>query len=62
MDTHKRKTTTSNEVKYRYNAKTYAQYNIKLRKDTDADIIALIEAEKAAGATTSEAIKNLIRR
>lgn len=62
MESQKRKTTTSNEVKYRYNAKTYAQYNIKLRKDTDVDIIALIEAEKAAGATTSEAIKNLIRR
>ena len=58
----KRKTHTSNEVKKRYNDKTYTQYAIKLRKVEDADIIALIEAEKAKGFTTSGAIKNLIRK
>lgn len=58
----KRKTTTSNEVKKRYNDKTYQQYAVKLRKDTDMDIIEAIEAEKCNGYTTSEAIKNLIRK
>lgn len=58
----KRKTTTSNEVKKRYNNKTYQQYAVKLRKDRDMDIIEAIEAEKSNGYTTSEAIKNLIRK
>ena len=57
-----RKTTTSTEVKKRYNDKTYERYAIALRKIEDADIIELIEAEKAKGFQTTEAIKNLIRR
>lgn len=61
-ETAKRKTTTSNEVKKRYNDKTYTQYSIKLRNVEDADIISLIEAEKTKGFQTTEAIKNLIRR
>ena len=60
-DQKKRKTYTSNEVKARYNAKTYKQYAIKLRKDSDQDIIEKIEAERAQGLGTSEAIKKLIR-
>ena len=58
----KRKTYTSNEVKSRYNKKTYVQYAIKLRKIEDADIIALIEEEKQKGFGITEAIKNLIKR
>lgn len=57
----KRKTHTSNEVKKRYNDKTYQQYALKLRKVEDADIIAMVDAERAKGYQTSEAIKNLIR-
>lgn len=53
---------TSNEAKYRYNSKTYQQYGIKLRKVEDAATIEKIEAEKAKGYTTSEAIKRLIDR
>ena len=58
----KRKTHTSNEVKKRYNDKTYAQYAIKLRKVEDADVINLIENEKQKGYGTTEAIKRLIRK
>lgn len=42
----KRKTTTSSEVKNRYNAKTYKRIAIQLRKDTDTDYIEFIEQIK----------------
>lgn len=58
----KRKTHTSNEVKKRYNQKTYIQYAIKLRKVEDAEIIDLIENEKKKGFGTTDAIKNLIKK
>lgn len=58
----KRKTHTSNEVKQRYRAKTYKQYALNLRYDTDGDLIDRIEAEKSKGFATSEAIKNLLRQ
>lgn len=60
-DQKKRKTHTSNEVKARYNAKTYKRYALVLRKDSDQDIIEMIEAERAQGLGTGEAIKKLIR-
>ena len=60
-DQKKRKTHTSNEVKARYNAKTYQRLVLSLRKDKDQDIIEKIEAERAQGLGTSEAIKKLIR-
>ncbi len=58
----KRKTHTSNDVKNRYNQKTYVQYGIKLRKVEDAEIIDLIEKEKQKGFGITEAIKNLIQK
>ena len=58
----KRKTHTSSAVKARYNKKTYQQYALTLRKVEDAATIEKIEAEKAKGFSTSEAIKNLINR
>lgn len=58
----KRKTYTSSAVKKRYNDKTYIRYGLALRKDEDVDVIEMIEAEKAKGYQTSEAIKNLIRQ
>ena len=57
----KRKTYTSNEVKKRYNDKTYQRYQLNLRKIEDADLIERIEKEKASGLSTTEAIKNLIK-
>ena len=53
----KRKTRTSNEVKKRYNDKTYKQYAIKLRYDTDGPLIQAIEQLKEQGINTTEAIK-----
>lgn len=41
-----RKTTTSNEVKQRWKAKTYKAYQVNLRKDEDADLIAFAESIK----------------
>ncbi len=58
----KRKTFTSSAVKKRYNDKTYKSYKLSLRKVEDAELIELIEAEKAKGFQTSEAIKNLIKK
>ena len=58
----KRKTFTSSAVKKRYNNKTYKSYTLTLRKIEDAQIIEKIEAEKAKGFQTSEAIKNLINK
>lgn len=61
-ETTKRKTHTSNEVKLRYNKKTYKNYNVNLRVVEDAEIIKLIEDEKAKGANTTEAFRNLLKK
>ena len=58
----KRKTHTSSEVKMRYMKKTYAQYAVKLRRDSDQDVIDAIEKLKAEGINTSAAVIQLIRR
>lgn len=39
-----RKTTTSTEVKKRWNAKTYKRYQVNLRKVEDAELIRAVEA------------------
>ena len=41
-----RKTTTSSEVKNRWTAKTYKRYQVSLRKDDDANLIAFVESVK----------------
>jgi hypothetical protein len=41
-----RKTTTSTEVKNRWNAKTYKRYTVNLRQDEDAELIEYVEANK----------------
>lgn len=48
----KRKTTTSTEVKARYNSKAYKRYQVYLRQDDDADLIQLIEENKERYGTT----------
>jgi len=60
--TTRRRTHTSNEVKARYNKKTYQQYAFKLRKIEDAATIEKIEAERSKGYSASEAIKRLIEQ
>ena len=47
-----RKTTTSTEVKNRWNAKTYKRYTVNLRKDEDADLIDYIEKHKDSQSIT----------
>ena len=42
----KRKTTTSAEVKNRWNSKTYKRYQVSLRKDEDAELIEFVESVK----------------
>ena len=53
---------TSNQVKQRYAQKTYKQYAVKLRYDTDVALIDEIEKLKAAGLGTTQAIKQLIQK
>ena len=50
----KRKTTTSTEVKQRWEAKAYKRYVVRLRQDTQSDLIDCIETLKENGCGTSE--------
>lgn len=58
----KRKTTTSSEVKARYNKKTYVQYTASFRKDEDEDLINLIEKERGSGLSTTDVFRKLLRK
>ena len=58
----KRKTHTSSEVKKRYNDKTYTRFQISLRKDEDAELIAYIEQAKQNGESVTEAIRKLYKK
>lgn len=58
----KRKTVTSNEVKLRYKQKTYVQYVANFRREEDADLINMIETEKAKGMGTTDAFRSLLRK
>lgn len=62
MPTAKRKTHTSNEVKKRYNDKTYQYYKINLRKDDDAELIQYIEEQKKNGVSPSETLRQLFKK
>lgn len=42
----KRKTYTSTEVSERYKKKAYANYMVRLRRDTDQDLIDFVEEKK----------------
>lgn len=54
----KRKTHTSNEVKTRYNAKTYYQFGFRLRKVEDAKLIEKLNSVPSK----NEYLKQLIIR
>lgn len=43
---------TSSDVKQRYNEKTYKKIGVTLRKNTDADIVEFVEANKTRIGTT----------
>lgn len=53
----KRKTTTSTEVKQRWEAKAYKKYMIRLRLDTDNDLIEYIEKKKQNGVQITELVR-----
>ena len=55
----KRKTKTSAAVKNRYAVNHYSKYSLFLRKDDDADIIADIEAARAAGLSLRDYVRKL---
>lgn len=57
----KRKTFTSSAVKKRYNDKTYKHYSINFRYDSDAELIAFIEAGRETGAAPSDTLRALFR-
>ena len=48
------KTKTSTEVKQRWENKAYKKYMIRLRKDSDSDLIDFIEQQKSEGKQTTE--------
>lgn len=47
-----RKTTTSNEVKARWEAANYKKYLVRLRLDTDAELIEFLDSNKETHGTT----------
>ena len=56
----KRKTVTSNEVKTRYNKKTYKKYLCSLRNDQDAELIKAVEALRDPEESDSALIKKIL--
>lgn len=53
---------TSTEVKTRWKKANYAEYHVNLRKDTDSDLIALVERKKHNGATTTEVFREALQQ
>ena len=53
---------TSSEVKARWNKANYASYHVSLRKDTDSDLIALVERRKHNGESTTEVFRDALQR
>ena len=60
-----RKNTTSTEVKQRWENKAYNKYLVRLRKDSDADLIKYIEQRKPKLGTTGafrEALEQVVKK
>ena len=55
-----RKTTTSAEVKSRYNNKTYRRVMVNFRINEDSEILQMIDALTGSGVSPSDAVKQLI--
>lgn len=55
----KRKTTTSREVRNRYDAKTYKSINFRLRIEDDAEILKSIEEAQAQGLKNREWLRQI---
>lgn len=57
-----RKTTTSYEVKRRWDEANLVTYAVRLRKDSDGDLIDYIESLKAQGMNTSTIFREAIQK
>lgn len=55
----KRKTTTSREVRNRYDAKTYKSINFRLRLEDDAEILKSIEDAQTQGLKNREWLRQI---
>ena len=51
---------TSTEVKQRWENANYSRYVVRLRKDTDANLIGYIESRKAGGERTSDIFREAL--
>ena len=58
----KRKTVTSYEVKKRHRDKTYRNYSIWLRYDSDAELIDFLESNKEQGISPAETFRRLFQK
>lgn len=56
-----RKTTTSYEVKRRWDEANLVTYAVRLRKDSDGDLIEFIESKKAQGQNTSSIFREAVQ-
>lgn len=52
---------TSTEVKTRWMAKTYQRFTVSLRRDDDAELIAYIETQTAAGRGLTDVMREALR-
>ena len=57
-----RKTTTSYEVKRRWDEANLVTYAVRLRKDSDMELIEYIEARKATGKNTSSIFREAVQK
>lgn len=53
---------TSSEVKARWKKANYAEYHVNLRKDTDSELIALVERRKHNGESTTEVFRDALQK
>lgn len=56
------KTTTSTEVKQRWENANYSRYAVRLRKDTDQHLIDMVEKKKAEGMNTSDIFREALEK
>ncbi|MGN1342059.1 MAG: hypothetical protein ACI4VL_02365 [Bacilli bacterium] len=57
-----KKNKTSNAVKQKWENKAYQKYMVRLRNDTDFDLIEYIESEKERGLGTTEIFRQLLNK
>ena len=53
---------TSTEVKTRWIKANYASYHVSLRKDSDGDLISLVERRRHNGETTTQIFREALEK